>query len=256
MKLTPVVIAAAAVGLAAATAADKDPRVYELRTYTAAPGKLDALSARFRDHTLKLFEKHGISNVAYWVPIDNKDNQLIYLLSHASKEARDRSFQSFGRDPAWQAAVKETEANGRLATKVESRLLMPTDYSPSMKAATDKGNSRVIEMRTYTATPGKLDNLNTRFRDHTLKLFEKHGMTNLGYFTPLAGTKGAEDTLIYFLAHKSEDAAKASWDAFRKDPTWTAAKTASEQKAGGSLTVVPDGVKSVFLKPTDYSPMK
>jgi len=255
MKLTPVVIVAAAVGLAAATAADKDSRVYELRTYTAAPGKLDALNARFRDHTLKLFEKHGITNVAYWVPIDNKDNQLIYMLSHAGKEARDRSFQSFGKDPAWQAAVKETEANGRLATKVESRLLSPTDYSPMIKSGHDVGGGRVFEMRTYTATPGKLDNLNARFRDHTLKLFEKHGMTNLGYFTPLAGTKGADDTLIYFLAHKSVDASKASWDAFRKDSAWTAARKASEEKAGGSLTA-PDGVKSVFLKPTDYSPMK
>jgi len=252
VKRAVTLIAATVVALSAATAADKDSRVYELRTYTAAPGKLDALNARFRDHTLKLFEKHGITNVAYWVPIDNKDNQLIYLLSHASKEGRDRSFRTFGSDPAWQAAVKETEANGRLATKVEYRLLTPTDYSPMMKSGSD---GHVIEMRTYTASPGKLDNLNARFRDHTLKLFEKHGMTNLGYFTPLAGTKGSDDTLIYFLAHKSSDAAKASWDAFRKDADWTAARKASEEKAGGSLTV-PDGVKSVFLKPTDYSPMK
>lgn len=255
MKFPATLLAATVAALAAATAADKDSRVYELRTYTAAPGKLDALNARFRDHTLKLFEKHGMTNVAYWVPIDNKDNQLIYLLSHASEDARAKSFRSFGSDPAWQAAVKQTEANGRLATKVEYRLLTPTDYSPLMKSGHDVSGGRVFEMRTYTASPGKLDNLNARFRDHTLKLFEKHGMTNLGYFTPLAGTKGADDTLIYFLAHRSVDASKASWDAFRKDPTWTAARKASEDKAGGSLTA-PEGVKSVFLKPTDYSPMK
>jgi hypothetical protein len=254
MKLT-VSLITAAVGLAAAaTAADKDSRVYELRIYTAAPGKLDALNARFRDHTLKLFEKHGMTNIAYWVPIENKDNQLIYLLSHASKEAREKSFREFGADPAWQAARKASEVGGPLTVQggVSNVFLTPTDYSPGMKSGSD---GRVIEMRTYTATPGKLDNLNARFRDHTIKLFEKHGMTNLGYFTPLAGTKGANDTLIYFLAHRSLDASKASWDAFRKDADWTAARTASEQKAGGSLTV-PNGVKSVFLKPTDYSPMK
>src|SRR5438477_557031 len=107
--------------------------------------------------------------------------------------------------------------------------------------AADK-DTRVYELRTYTAAPGKLDALNARFREHTLKLFEKHGMTNIGYFTPLPGTKGADDTLIYFLAHRSAEAAKASFDAFRQDPDWAAARKASEQKAGGSLTV-PNGVK-------------
>src|SRR5207237_9926609 len=98
MRLTAALMASAAVGLAAATAADKDSRVYELRTYTAAPGKLDALNARFRDHTLKLFEKHGMTNVAYWVPIENTENQLIYLLSFAAKEARDATSRAFAAD--------------------------------------------------------------------------------------------------------------------------------------------------------------
>lgn len=254
MKLTVTLMAAAVFGLAAATAAEKDTRVYELRTYTAAPGKLDALNARFRDHTLKLFEKHGMTNVGYWVPIENTENLLIYMISHASKEARDKSFREFGVDPAWRTALQASQAGGSLTAQggVKSVLLTATDYSPPMKSGAD---GRVIEMRTYTASPGKLDNLNARFRDHTLKLFEKHGMTNLGYYTPLAGTTGADNTLIYFLAHKSTDAAKASWDAFRKDADWTAARTASEQKAGGSLTTQ-GGVKTVFLKPTDYSPMK
>ena len=114
----------------------------------------------------------------------------------------------------------------------------------------------VYELRVYTAAKGKLDALHARFRDHTLKLFEKHGMTNVGYWTPVKGQRGKnDDTLIYLLAHKSEDAAKASWAAFRADPDWVAARRGSEEKAGGSLTV-PDGVKSEFLKPTDYSPLK
>ena len=121
-------------------------------------------------------------------------------------------------------------------------------------AAADK-DSRVYELRTYTAAPGKLDALNARFRDHTLKLFEKHGMTNVGYFVADKGQKGADDTLIYILAHKSAEAAKASFDEFRKDQDWVAARKASEEKAGGSLTVK-DGVKSEFMKATDFSPIR
>ena len=256
MKLAPAV-AAACLAAAVAPAAEKDTRVYELRIYTAAPGKLDALNARFRDHTVKLFEKHGMTNVAYWVPVDNKENQLIYLLSYASKEARDKSFREFGADPAWRAALQASQAGGSLTAQngVKSMLLTPTDYSPGMSAGgSSKGG--VIEMRTYTATAGKLDNLNARFRDHTLKLFEKHGIKNLGYFTPIKGQRGVnDDTLVYFLAHESPEAAKKSFDTFRVDPDWVKAKAASEQKAGGSLTTE-GGVKSVFMKPTDYSPMK
>lgn len=230
-----------------------DGRVYEMRTYFAAPGKLDAMHARFRDHTMKLFEKHGMTNVGYWVPIDNPELKMIYIVAHESRAAADRSWKAFGADPEWQKVYKASEVDGKLVAKVERIYLTPTDYSPAVKV-TALGD-RVFELRTYTATPGKLDDLNARFRNHTLKLFEKHGMTNVAYFVPVAGDKRAGDTLIYFLAHKSQDAAKASFGSFRQDPDWLAARKASEEKAGGSLTV-PDGVKSLFLKPTDYSPMK
>ena len=113
----------------------------------------------------------------------------------------------------------------------------------------------MFELRTYTTPPGKLDALDARFRDHTVKLFTKHGMTNLGYWSPMKGEKGADSTLIYLLAHKSQDAAKASFAAFGKDPDWVAARKASEEKAGGSLTIK-GGVKSEFLNATDYSPTK
>jgi hypothetical protein len=235
-----------------AVAAD-DARVYELRTYYAAPGKLDALNARFRDHTCALFEKHGMTNVGYWVPIENAENRLIYLLAFPDKQARERSWKAFGADPEWQRVRKETEANGRLVTRVESVLLTATDYSPPSKGKLE--GDHVYELRTYTAAPGRLDALNARFRDHTCKLFEKHGMINVGYWVPLPGQKGAGDTLIYLLAHPSADARKKAFDAFRSDPAWVAARKESEEKASGSLTV-PEGVKFVLLKPTDYSPMK
>ena len=235
-------------------AAEKDSRVYELRVYHAAPGKLEALNARFKNHTLKLFEKHGLTNVAYFVPTDNKDNLLVYFIAAPSKEARDKSFKDFLADPDWIDAYKESEKDGKLVDKIDSTFLTLTDYSPAVKV--EKGTEpRVFELRTYTATKDNLGNLNDRFKDHTIKLFEKYGMTNIAYWNVLKGQLGDETKLIYLLAHKSQDAAKKSFAEFQKDPDWIAAKKASEQKGGGSLTE-PKGVVSQFLTPTDYSPLR
>jgi hypothetical protein len=235
-----------------AMAADKDTRSYEMRTYYAAPGKLDELHARFRNHTLKIFEKHGMVNIGYWVPLENPENKLIYILAYPSREAADQSWKAFRADPDWQAAQKASEANGKLVARVESVFLSATDYSPGIKPS-KASEERAFELRTYTAAPGKLDALNARFRDHTVALFKKHGMENVGYWVPMKGEKGADDTLIYVLAHKSKEAAGASFKAFGADPAWTTARKASE--ANGALTA-PQGVKSVFMKPVDYSPMK
>jgi hypothetical protein len=235
-------------------AADEpDSRIFELRIYHAAPGKLEALLARFRNHTVKLFEKHRMTNVGYWAPLDNPDNKLIYILAFPSRKARDESFRAFLDDPEWQRVFKESEAEGTLVAKIESKFMTAADYSPKIAAAAL--GERIFELREYTASEGNLDRLNARFRNHTLKLFEKHGMTNIGYWGLAQGEKGAENSLIYLLAHKSVEAAKASFDEFRKDPDWIAARRQSEQEAGGSLTAK-DGVKSTFLKATDFSPIR
>lgn len=237
-----------------AKAAPSDARCYELRTYTASAGKLDALLSRFRDHTVALFKKHGMTNVGYWTPVQNTDRKLIYLLSYPTKEARDASWKAFMDDPEWKAAFKESEKDGKLTDKVESRFLTATDFSPNPVQAAGSP-SRVYELRTYTTGPGNLPKLLTRFRDHTVDLFAKHGMKNFGYWTPAAGDPDADNTLIYLLSHESEAAQAASFAAFRADPVWVEAKAASEKAAGGSLTV-PDGVKSVTMVPTDFSPAK
>ena len=238
------------------TTSAADSRCYEMRTYYSPPGKLDELHARFRNHTCKLFEKHGIVNIGYWVPVDNTNNKVIYVLAYPSREAREQSWKAFMADPDWQAAWKESEQNGKLVAKVESAFLQATDYSPDIKPSA-AGAERTFELRTYTASPGNLDALNARFRDHTLRLFTKHGITHVAYWTPMKGQKGADDTLIYLLAHKSQEAAAESFKNFRADPDWTKAKDESEKKAGGPLTAGGmAGVKSVFLKPTDYSQTK
>ncbi len=109
----------------------KSDRVFELRTYTTFPGRLPALNKRFRDHTLKLFEKHGMKNEQYWVPTDPKlaENTLIYVISHASEEAAKKSWEGFRNDPEWHKARDESEADGKIVQKVEAVFMKLTDYS-------------------------------------------------------------------------------------------------------------------------------
>ncbi len=120
-------------------------------------------------------------------------------------------------------------------------------------AADQTPGGRVFELRTYTASPGRLDALNARFRDHTLALFKKHGMEVVGFWVPIEKDAGAGEKLVYMLAHASRAAAEASWSAFRADPEWIKVKADSETNAGGSLTVK---IESVFLSGTDYSPLR
>lgn len=116
-----------------ASAADEaSTRVFELRTYYTLPGRLDALLARFRQHTCALFEKHGMTNIGYWVPADEKDgsrHKLVYVLAHASRESAKASWAAFSADPEWKAVRTGSEADGRIVEKVESVFLTPTDFS-------------------------------------------------------------------------------------------------------------------------------
>ncbi len=237
----------AAPGLAAADSAP----VYELRIYYTHPGKMPNLLTRFRDHTCKIFEKHGMVNVGYWIPVKAEDqDKLYYVLKHASRDAAKASWAAFGADPEWKAVRDASEAAGKIVAKVDTVFLAATDYSPAVPTLT---GPHIYELRTYTTNEGKLDTLDARFRDHTVALFAKHGMTNVLYTHPTDADKGAGKTLVYFLAHASTDAAKASFDAFRTDPDWLKARDASE--AAGKL-LIEGGVKSVFLTPTDFSLLK
>src|SRR5882724_7318078 len=112
--------------------AQPNTRVFEIRTYTAAAGKLDALHARFRDHTLAMFKRHDMTSVGYFKPQDAplKENTLIYVLAHPSREAAAKNWQAFHDDPEWQKVKATSEAQGALTTRIESVFADPTDYSP------------------------------------------------------------------------------------------------------------------------------
>jgi hypothetical protein len=115
-----------------ARAADKADRLFEMRTYTANDGKFQDLHKRFRDHTNKLFVKHGMELIGYWVPAEGpeSENTLIYILAYPNREARERSWKAFQADPEWHKARDASEVGGKLVKKVDIKYLNPTDYSP------------------------------------------------------------------------------------------------------------------------------
>ncbi len=227
--------------------------VYELRTYTTREGKLDNLNARFRDHTVALFKKHGIESVGYWVPTDEptSKNTLIYVVKHESRAAAKASWQAFLNDPEWQKVAKESQVDGQILAKApESVYMEATDYSPEYSNA-ERSKDAVFELRIYRCNEGKLPNLDARFRDHTIRIFKRHGMDSVAYWHPTE-KPDSQDTLIYIIRHDSRDATKESWDAFRSDKEWQ--KVAEEsQKDGKFLREAP---AAIYMKATDYSAIR
>lgn len=228
-------------------AQQEDTRYYELRTYHTNEGKRPDLIQRFQNHTLGLFEESGMENIAYFLPIDEGNQTLVYFLAYPDKASRADSWKKFLDNPKWKAAYQKSIENGVLVAKIDETYLTK---APELNAhsVTHLGEGdKVFELRTYYCLPGKLDDLNARFRDHTLQLFEKHGMVNVAYWFTEEKDVG-QPKLIYLLAHNSMDAAKASWDAFRVDPDWTSVRDASE--VNGKIV---EKVESLYLKALPFS---
>ena len=222
--------------------------VFELRTYTTNKGKLPNLNARFRDHTVRLFEKHGMQSIGYWTPTD-KENTLVYVISHKSREAAKASWKAFGADPEWKKVAAESQQDGRiLAKRPEAVYMISTDYSPAWKNG-KADQDDVFELRVYQAAPGKLGKLDARFRDHTIGLFKKHGIASVAYWHPTDEPQ-SKDHLVYIIKHDSRDAAKKSWQAFIADPAW---KKAARESGVGRLAKPPE---ATYMKATDYSAIR
>lgn len=226
---------------------------YELRVYTAADEKMPELDARFRDHTIGLFRKHGMRPIAFFHPADPDDHRIIYLMGYKDRAARDASWTAFGADPEWVKVSRASEARGPIVAKVENLYLEPTDYSPTLDL-TSVTPPRYFELRTYTTNPGKLENLHARFRDHTMTLFAKHGMTNVLYWRPAEDQPGTENKMVYLLAFPNKEGRDSAWAAFVADQEWK--KVAAESQRDGQILSPDSGIVSVELKPTDYSPLK
>lgn len=124
----------AASGLEAQSGGVRSEVVYELRVYHANEGKLDALVARFRDHTDAIFKRHGMISIGYWLPTDEplKGRTLIYILKHPSREAAIANWKAFHDDPEWIKVSTASEVNGKLVEKVDSTYMKLTDWSPAI----------------------------------------------------------------------------------------------------------------------------
>ena len=229
--------------------AQPDDRFYEVRIYETEEGQLDLLLQRFRAHTTQIFARHGIRTHGHWVPT-NESNKLYYLVSYDRREDREGAFADFLEDPEWITVSSQSKEDGLVLKGIESIFLELTDYSPSIDSNFGM-DPRFFELRIYEAEEGKLADLHNRFRMHTVSIFERMGMHNIGYWKLTDADQGAENTLLYFLAYSSQEARDAAWTAFREDSEWIEAKAKSEEDG-----VLVKKVTSIFMNPTDYSPIR
>jgi len=243
----------AALALACPAPAKDQPRMFELRIYTAQEGRLDAIEQFFANTVSGLYKKYNIETLGFFRTLDPKQPKFLALLSHADRATRDQQITQLRADEAFRAAFTQLTKNGNPIAKAEEFFLLETDFS--MPPQGKLNGEKIFELRHYTTTPNNLKLLDARFRDHTRKLFSKYGMTNLWYFHLTPDSPNADNTLIYFMAHASPAAHAESFNKFRVDPEWIAARDASEKAGGGSLTAK-DGVKSTLLKATSFSPIQ
>ena len=233
--------------------------LYEMRIYTAAPGKMAALDARFRDHTIGLFQKHGMTPVGFFhvyaAPGAPADDRLFYIMGYKDRAARDAAWSAFAQDPEWQKVYADSQKDGSLTAPggIQNIFLSPAEYSPKLNL-TPSPVARHFEYRTYTANPGKLENIHARFRDHTTRIFSRIGMTNYLYWRPVADQPAQTDKMMYLMAYSTPAARTTMWQAFSADEEWK--KVSAESQVDGQLLKTPGGVVSVQLTPTDYSPLR
>ena len=241
-KLRIIVLSLISILMSGCSTSMIETKIYEMRTYYCHKGKLEDLNSRFRDHTVKLFEKHGMENIAYWTH-NEKEDVLVYILAFPNLESKEKSWKDFREDPVWQKAYEASKINGSLVKEVDSVIMDQTDYS-NVKNKLNESKNRIFSLRTYYTNDGKLDDLNSRFRNHTTKLFPKHGIENIGYWIP----QNQKGVLIYLVAFENEESIPNSWESFVEDPKWKEAKSKSIEN--GMLV---DKIINENLTATDYS---
>ncbi len=148
--------------------------LYESRIYYTVPGRLTALNDRFANHTLGFFQKHGIGVFGFWTDEIATSNKLTYILTFDNMADREAKWSAFQADTGWHQVRAESEADGPIVAVVENAFMRLTPYSPEPHITTN-----IQELHIYDATPGKFQDINDRFANHTIKLFEKHGIENI-----------------------------------------------------------------------------
>ena len=222
-----------------------DAPVYELRIYAAAEDRLGHLIKRFREHTDRLFRKHKMEPVAYWLPTDGtakEKRRFVYILKHPSRYAAYRNWNAFTHDPEWKRGVLEKpEFQRLLSERPESMFLTPQNIPGTSPRSTNPG---IFELRTTTVANGKLPDLQARHRQHTARLQLKHGMRPRGNWFAYDKPE-SENTMVTLLRHASRTQADLNWKAIEADPDW--------KKSRGKLNTKTD---RLYLKPMEFSRMR
>ena len=220
---------------------------FEMRTYTVHEGKMPDLIQRFQNHTRALFTKHGIENVAYFLSEEEPQKKLTFILGYPSATERDVRWGNFANDPEWKAVATASEANGKIVQKVDQVFM---EWAKGLNAAKAPRPSGIFQLRTYHLLPGRLDAIQSRFRDHTQALFEKQGLSNYPYWITVE-KDGAQPKLVYFIGHQSKEEFNAAFGRFVADPEWIKVRDASE--VSGKIV---EKIDSHFYTALPFSPMK
>ena len=215
--------------------------LYESRIYYTVPGRLPALNARFANHTMGFFSRHGIGMLGFWTDEIGQSNRLTYINVFDSMADRESRWAAFQADQEWQQVRSQTEADGPIVAQVVNSFMRLTAYSPQPRI-----DGEVQELRIYEAVPGRLPDVHNRFANHTIKLFEKHGISNVAYWVEDVGTS---NRLVYLLGHADLGSREKSFAAFQADPDWQKARADSE--ADGALV---QASQHCILRRTAYSP--
>lgn len=220
---------------------------FEMRTYTVHDGKMLDLIQRFQNHTRALFTKHGIENVAYFLSEEQPEKQLTFILGYPSAAERDIRWNNFANDPEWKAVATASEANGKIVQKVDQVFMV---WAKGLNSAKPPRPSSIFQLRTYHLLPGRLDAIQSRFRDHTQALFEKQGLSNYPYWITVE-KEGVQPKLVYLIGHQSKEEFNAAFGRFVADPEWLQVRDASE--VSGKIV---EKIDAVFFTSLPFNPMK
>jgi heme-degrading monooxygenase HmoA len=220
---------------------------FEMRTYTVHEGKMPDLIQRFQNHTRALFTKHGIESVSYFLSEEQPEKQLTFIIGYPSASERDIRWNNFANDPEWKAVAAASEANGKIVQKVDQVFMVWAKGLNSRKISRPSG---IFQLRTYHLLPGRLDAIQSRFRDHTQALFEKQGLSNYPYWITVE-KDGSQPKLVYFIGHQSKEEFNAAFGRFVADPEWIKVRDASE--VSGKIV---EKIDSHFYTALPFSPMK
>ena len=249
-RLLPLIAVAVVAGVASAQTTPTpatETRLFELRTYHAPDGRLDALHARFRDHAARLFEKYGMTCLGFWTPANPAGARVVFLLAYPDAAARSASWAKLVIDPDWRKLRRESEVDGRLVAQIEELMLTPTADCPVVAPARAE-SPRSFELRTYTARPE-----DAAFHK---AIHEKYRDVLVGCWKATSRQPSGEATHVYLLARERPGTDRKAPEVVHSDRFRISTTGGGPAPSVRPRPAAADGGKALVLQPTDYSPLR